>query len=164
MVTEFRHERPPMPLGKVIGSGASRIVHECVQDPSLVIKVPKTLEHAGTKSERDYIQNYDTQSVNYLEWTIWNAVKDTKYEKDFCPCICLTAEGYLVMKRAEVPLCESGDIKSLRRRLRHELCMADIGGTRNFGLYNERPVLIDYGIHLNKTALMHIKNHTKGKR
>lgn len=162
--TEFKHKCPPVPLGKVIGSGATRVVYECVQDPSLLIKVPKTLEHARTKSERDYVQNYDTQSVNYLEWTIWNAVKDTQYEKYFFPCICLTTEGYLVMKKAQVPLSESTSIQSLRCLLRNKLCMADTGGTRNFGLYNGRPVLLDYGIHLNEKALMYIKKQTKARQ
>ena len=75
-------------LGERIGSGMSRTVYAHGADPSLVVK-----HESGGGSFQ-----------NVLEWTVWEAVKDSPMARWFAPCVSISPNGlFLVQKRATFP-------------------------------------------------------------
>ena len=121
-----------MKKGKLLGKGVTRKVYEHPENKNYVIK-----ESIGPIKEDKENRLYGS---NKREWEAWLYIKDSKYEKYFCPCIELLDEGlYLIMERA---------IKTTKKvNLPKELsCIKDIDiRPCNCGELNGRIVIIDYG-------------------
>ena len=111
-------------LGDKIGQGKTRVVYAHLKDKSLVIK--RSRVKGGNKT-------------NIKEYRIWEHYKETKYAKYLCECVGISPCGeYLLMKKAGKPT------NILPARLPPEI-NTDIEGSKNWGDYKGRPVLVDYG-------------------
>ena len=111
-------------LGKHLGSGAFRDVYECRLDDSIVIKIAK--DHEGAFH-------------NAKEWEYYWDISGIKgVGKWLCPVVMISNDNrILVMKRA-YPVRKSEMPKSIPK-----FC-TDIK-IDNFGLYDGRVVMVDYG-------------------
>lgn len=73
-------------IGDKLGAGQYREVYSFDFIPNTVIKVCPTKEPA-----------------NFIEYQIWQEIKDTKYAKWFAPCLHISPEGqYLIQKRCRL--------------------------------------------------------------
>ncbi len=111
-------------LGEKLGQGEFREVYEFRPDPSLVVK----LELTDTK-----------RFSNVHEWVIWNEVEDNpKLAKWFAPCKWISHSGSVLIQKRTEPI----------RRLPTMVpnLMAD-AKVENWGPYNGKPVMHDYGNH-----------------
>ncbi len=109
-------------LGDFINSGNSRIVFEWDMRPNTVVKFCKS----------------DDCEPNWNEYAVWQAVKDTKNAKYFCPVIDISPCGrFLLMEKARAITNEDKLPKKLPN------FFTDIH-TGNFGYIEDRFVCIDY--------------------
>ncbi len=114
-----------MKLGKFIAEGVSRKVYEHPTDPTKVIKVLKK----GMKVH------------NSREFSVWNALKNTKYRTSLAPCYTLSrCTRYLVMARAE--RVTRADEPIQRPPLPDGF--TDVQCNANIGRINGKVVVIDY--------------------
>lgn len=136
----------------LLGEGGFRNVYSF--DENSVIKIPKPERFE------------DARDCNYLEWEIWNLVKDTEYKYCFCPCVKMNGDN-LIAKKAipiltlpkyqslnkkkyyynipDVNLSKLDFIKSYDKRAKELKCKKSDLVAENLGLYNDRIVVIDYG-------------------
>lgn len=115
-------------IGTRLASGCSRAVYVCKGDPNRIVKVAK-------KSDWDYNDEW----ANIIEWTIWNAVSNTKYAKYFAQCYELSPDGkYLVQER----LSGVGSVKIDKKTKLPEF-IGDIH-SHNVGLRGNDVVIVDY--------------------
>lgn len=112
-------------LGPVIASGFSRTVYVVKGDPMRVIKVQQSNTYYG-------------DHANILEWSIWGAVEDTKYEKSFARCYEMSECGkYLIQERV-------GGVGSVNvKKIKTPEFVGDIHAN-NIGVRDGKPVLVDY--------------------
>lgn len=69
-----------------LGRGGARIAHPVTGDPNVVIKEVH-LEFPG---------------ANFLEWNVWNAVKETALKDTFGECFSISMTGrYMIMERLD---------------------------------------------------------------
>lgn len=81
-------------LGDFIGSGCSREVYEYIPSKDFVVKV----------------EAYGKSGDNYLEYNIWNEVRNTPSEKWFAPCWWISPGGkILIQKKTKDFYSKSGD-------------------------------------------------------
>lgn len=128
-------------LGDQIGEGIARRTYECKVDPKCVIK----LEYAET---RDF--------QNVAEWEMWQSAP-TRLRPWLAPVWAISYDGRaLLMARCE-PCPEHLYPKRLPRVL------GDMHGG-NIGLYEGRPVAMDYGRPLAKHMAANAAVLTKASR
>lgn len=114
-----------MVLGDYRGTGTYRCIFDHASDPELIVKV----------------ENGHQCFCNVREWDVWERVKETALAKWFAPVVAISSSGVvLVMKRcAEVPVQLLPEhVPAFFTDLKAE----------NWGLYEGRPVCLDYGNHL----------------
>lgn len=114
-----------MILGESEGAGTYRHVFSHARDKNLIVKV----------------ENGVCSFSNVREWDVWNAVKDTALAKWFVPCVTISGAGtVLIMKRAKpIPRAKlPAKVPAFFTDLKPE----------NWGLYQGRPVCVDYGNQL----------------
>jgi hypothetical protein len=126
-----------METGKEIGRGLWRIVYEHPNDSTLVIK--KLSPNLAKLNESDCKKAADGHNPNLREWQLWQKYKDTDYRLVLCPCVCISEDyQFLVMKKA---------LKSVQiwawKLPRGEI--KDYKHFKNWGIYENRAVIIDYG-------------------
>ena len=127
-----------MRLGAFINSGKWRDVYEHPDNPAYVIKVVNPRREAQQTLLRDGI------NPNRNEWEMWQRLKETTLAVHLCPCVSITNNGRcLVMVRAEGVDTERSD--TLPPAVTAMLDGSDLNMSGNWGILNERPVLIDYG-------------------
>lgn len=113
--------------GEMLGYGVARQVYRCILDPSVVIK----------------FESRSQSFQNILEWDVWQAIQRTDLAKWFAPCVQIGAAGaVLIMKKTE-PI----RVEELPKRIPNFL--TDLKPA-NWGIYEGRPVVHDYGLHLLK--------------
>lgn len=111
-------------IGDMIGEGAFRKVYECKLDPSLVVKIENT-------ANREF--------PNVHEWAIWQEVEfHDILSKWYAPCVQISHSGSVLLQKRTKPLRKMPEMVP-------EL-FADVK-RENFGLYQGRPVMHDYGNH-----------------
>lgn len=109
--------------GKRLGSGVCREVFECKFDAEVVIKIEK----------------YASDFNNVMELQIWQQVKGTEFEPYFAPCIDISPCGtVLLQKKCGLP--EANDFPEQLPAF-----MNQDTKYQNFGLYEGRLVMTDYG-------------------
>lgn len=113
-----------MKTGKFLGEGKGRKVYNHPINKKWIIKV-----------------NYSKINQNIIEFEIWNLIKNTKYEKYFCPCISIFEDGkYLIAMKAK----KTSKKINLPKELKN-IPKADITKNANIGKYGDNVVVIDYG-------------------
>jgi hypothetical protein len=124
-----------MELGRRLFIGNTRIIYEHPKDATLIIKV--------IKKGANKIWKWAGQ-CNYNEWFIWNLSKDTIYEKILCPSVWVSENGkFLIMKRAKTPISRQQH-KQVSSLLPIGVCKKDACLMRNWGIFEERLVNLDY--------------------
>lgn len=111
-------------IGKFLGEGCYRKVYAL--DDARVLKV----EEQGRSFS------------NVHEWTIWNDVQGTKWERWFAPCLDMDAFGTALIQARTTPLtdrqwCAFKQIPDFLSDLKPD----------NFGMLKGRVVCHDYGNH-----------------
>ena len=106
----------------LIGVGNTRHVYQHPDNPLWVVKKDV---HAAS---------------NEREWRAWCAIKDTRYEHLFAPCVELTDDGLLIMMRCDPVLKEPK-----RKTVVCRVVVSDSHRAANLGVYNGRQVIVDYG-------------------
>lgn len=108
-------------LGEKIGEGMSRDVYEF-------------------SINTDYVVKHETGDAyqNVIEWTIWQAIKDTPMKKWFAPCHFISPNGLFLIQERAIPCPKEMYPK------RVPACMSDFK-YKNFGLIKGKFVCIDYG-------------------
>jgi hypothetical protein len=140
-------------IGPLISSSSSRDVFENSLDSSTVVKKTKSL---------------NDRNGNKTEWLIWNAIKDTSFAPWFCPVQAASSDfEYLIMTKAgdaSVKFREWLKSKGVTSRRLPNNAWDDIPDSLkhdterapNWGLINNRLVIIDYGCHKNLLYLNEI--------
>lgn len=114
-----------MVLGTRLGCGSTRVIYQHATDAELIVKIED-----GARS-----------FCNIAEWTVWEAVKDTAFARWFAPVVSISPAGIvLVMKR-----CDELRLSELPEHI--PAFLTDIKA-ENWGLFEGRPVCLDYGYHL----------------
>lgn len=109
--------------GEWIGRGAGREVWTFAPDPAYVIKF-----ETATKSFQ-----------NVAEWSTWDWVRATPFEKWFAPCKSISACGTILIQRRVEP------IRDAERPKRLPAFLCDLK-RENFGMLDGRVVCADYGM------------------
>jgi hypothetical protein len=149
-------------LGKIITEGNFRVVYNHSTNDNWVIKVLKKYDKTNCNQ-------------NIIEWKIWNLVKQTKYEKYFCPCIELSkCEKYLIMEKAETipykpyermhPFKTNNNTKNKLNSIKIKVPLPGIHDSEhhqphNWGIYNNNKVIIDYGDGKNTQLIHYLNTH-----
>jgi len=109
--------------GDLIGFGITRYVFEYKPDPEWVMKID--------------VSNY---FANINEWLLWGAIKDDKrYNKWYAPVKDISACGKFMLQKYCTPLSDTDNVPKMLPINFHDI------KKENFGLLDERVVLIDYG-------------------
>lgn len=112
-------------LGNLLGYGTTRAIYQHALDPGLIVKI------------EDGAQSF----CNIAEWSVWEAVKETALARWFAPAVAISQSGtVIVMKR-----CEPLRPDELPERI--PAFFTDVKA-ENWGLFEGRPVCLDYGYHL----------------
>jgi hypothetical protein len=121
-------------VGNLLGDGSYRRVYDMRHEPEHVLKI-----------------QYGPGHHNAMEWEIWQAVKGTKWERWFAPCVRIDSWGSaLIMKKATVFENEPDFLEKVKRV---PTFFDDVRWT-NWGMIDGRPVCIDYGYtHLLRAGL-----------
>lgn len=148
-------------LGNIITTGGKRMVYEHSTNDKWVIKK---------------LKDKDKFNENEIEWNIWNLVKGTKYEPYFCPCVNISDDKlYLIMLKAKtIPFeqFEKDFPLKINNNLKKQLLSININKTlqlppflhdcahnqpHNWGILNDKKVIIDYGHKNNKKLIKYLK-------
>lgn len=114
-----------MTLGDELGYGTSRAIFSHATRDDLIVKLETD---SGSFS-------------NVREADVWDAVKDTELAKWFAPVVEISPAGLvLLMKKCRVAIPEAlpDKVPAFFTDLKAE----------NWGIYEGRPVCLDYGLHL----------------
>lgn len=113
-------------VGKKLGEGSCRTVYECALDKTHVIK----FEEGAQRFQ------------NVMEWQVWDRVQWVKgIGPWFCPLVAISPCGtILIQKKAE-------DLRPNELPKRVPAFFTDLK-LENWGRYQGRPVIRDYGVHL----------------
>jgi hypothetical protein len=113
----------------LIGDGVHRTVYTHPDNPELVVKIAKKSE-----SHR-LLRRKESDFSNSMEWRVWTLAAGTEFEVWFVPCVSLSDDLIeLVQYRAKPTRTRPKD---------HPKWFADVK-TRNWGIWNGRPRLVDY--------------------
>lgn len=121
----------------LIGDGWNRKVYAHPDDPGLVVKVAKKPDAHKWRGPKEQGRPLRKQSdfSNSMEWRVWNLAAGTEFEMWFVPCVSLSEDLMeLVQYRAKPTRTRPKD---------HPKWFADVK-TRNWGIWNGRPRLVDY--------------------
>ena len=110
-------------LGDFLGSGYSRYVFESNADSKSVIKI-----------------DHNSRGSNFMEWEVWNTVKDTKFAKWFAPCTYLSPDGKLLIQKKVKELISSDRLPKQLPSFFHDV------RPDNFGMLNGKVVCFDYAL------------------
>lgn len=112
--------------GDYLGGGMSRQVYECRLDPTLVIK-------------------FETDSFrfqNVMEWQVWDRVRWVDGVKNwFCPLVSISPCGTILLQK------KAQDLRDKELPKRVPAFFTDFK-KENWGMYQGRPVIRDFGTHL----------------
>lgn len=112
-------------VGRCLGQGAYRRVYELKHAPDLVIKL-----------------EYSHDFQNTQEWLAWQELEHTPWGQWVAPCVSIDEfSGALIQKRAPDLTDEQWNALG-----KYPSIFAD-AGRRNWGWYEDRPVLRDYGLN-----------------
>lgn len=111
-------------MGKLIQKGTYRDVYEFPLNETLVVKV----------------EARDATFCNQTEWGIWTESKDHEWRKWLAPCHTISDYGTVLIQFKTTPL------PAAKRPRRVPNFLADLK-LENWGLYEGRPVVHDYGNH-----------------
>lgn len=114
-----------MVVGRYDGYGTYRAIFDHATDASLIVKV----------------ENQSQSFSNVNEWNVWQAVKETKLARWFAPCVDISPRGIVLIARR---------CKPIPREMLPDKVPAFFTDLKveNWGLYEGRPVCLDYGCHL----------------
>ncbi len=128
---------------KEIGRGNHRIVY----------KNPFNKEEVLKYSYNPYKSGLGGNS-NYIEWRVWNAVKDdSSISKYFCPITGYTNDYSVITMLEASPMKKSQFSLRLLDKL-PALLRLDVNRAENWGILEGRPVLVDYGFNENVKYLV----------
>lgn len=110
--------------GRRLGSGIGREVWSCTLDPTVVLK----FETGGQSFQ------------NVVEWELWESLRWTKTaSKWLAPCVSISSCGTVLVQKMTEPLRHSELPKSV------PVWACDLK-LENWGLFEGRPVMHDYGL------------------
>lgn len=114
-----------MVVGRYDGYGTYRAIFDHANDASLIVKV----------------ENQSQCFSNVAEWQVWESVRDTKLARWFAPCVEISPRGIVLIAKRCKPIT--------REQLPDKVpaFFTDLK-VENWGLYEGRPVCLDYGCHL----------------
>ena len=124
---QLKHCVLELTIGEELGSGSFRRTYELLQEPGNVLKL-----------------QYSRGAHNSMEWEIWQAVRGTKWEKWFCPCVRIDSWGSALVMRRAVPFNSEREFLAKIKRVPSFFDDVKWG---NWGMLDGRPVCIDYGHH-----------------
>ena len=112
-------------MGNHLGSGVARTVVRNYVNPDQVLK----FETEGTAFQ------------NIMEWKVWESVQGTKWEPWFAPCIAISPNGIVLVQDYARP----ATLAELPDKIPSFFTDTKIS---NWGVYQDRPVAVDYGLNL----------------
>jgi hypothetical protein len=122
---EIQEEFNGFMLGEYLGGGRHRAVYESSWQPSeFVIKVERPSDQAAF--------------CNVIEHKVWNYLCESPYAHWLAPCCGISRQGSILIQKR----CEWIDPKDIPSVVPHFFSDCH---DRNWGLYEGRPVLFDYG-------------------
>lgn len=111
-------------LGRRLARGTYRDVYECAIDTALVVK----------------IEARKVEFCNQTEWAIWLNSFKTQWRQWLAPCISISCFGVALVMRKTLPMHES-QRPALVPNFLEDLKL------ENWGMFDGRPVVHDYGNH-----------------
>lgn len=122
---EIQEEFNGFMLGDYIGGGEHRAVYESSWQPQeFVIKVERPSDKAAF--------------CNVIEHHVWNHLCESPYADFLAPCCGISRQGSILVQKRAQPI-QPHDIPKVVPHF-----FSDVHD-RNWGLYEGRPVLFDYG-------------------
>jgi hypothetical protein len=143
-----------MKLGDKIGRGKWRVVYAHPNDTSLIIKVSDRVS-----LDRFVIKPNGDENPNLHEWLVWNTYKSTDVGKLLCPCISISdCSQFLIMKRADPVSKNTIDEAQYNYAsgMLGSIGLSDFG-IPNFGVLDQRLVMIDYG-NIGRDLMIKLKS------
>jgi hypothetical protein len=118
-------------LGTYIGKGYSRYVFDYKLNKREVLKI-----------------DFYNRGSNFMEWEVWNTVKDTKFAKWFAPCSYCSSDGKLLIQT------KVKEFKTFDKLPKQIPAFFHDNRIDNWGMLKGKPVCFDYALtRLLKTGL-----------
>ncbi len=111
-------------FGEHLGSGYSRAVFDYKLDKKYVAKI-----------------DTNTRGSNYMEWEVWNEVKNTRFAKYFAECKSISADGKILIQRKAAKIEWFHTIPKQLPAFFHDIRQD------NFGVIDGKIVCIDYALN-----------------